>query len=146
MIYLTNYTLFIGTVSILSSLFCNRPSEDDVRIFIKTLGLLIVLLSSFNRLAAFGMVMSLMAITYPRNKEENSKETVKLDLLLPRLHSNFLGQPFYWGNYWTRTEGIEKVNILHTQTFEKKYFQALFTAWCQCMGTSHKVEGSATFC
>ena len=59
---------------LLSSLFCNRPSQDEVRIFIKTIGLLLVLLSSYNRLAALGLVLSLIAISYPRNGGHNSNK------------------------------------------------------------------------
>lgn len=44
--------------------------------FIKTLGLLLVLLSSYNRLAALGLVLALMAISCPRGEEQNSKEKV----------------------------------------------------------------------
>ena len=57
---------------LLSSLVCKRPSQDEVRIFIKTIGLLLVLLSSYNRLAALGLVLSLIAISYHRNGGHSS--------------------------------------------------------------------------
>ena len=59
---------------LLSSLFCKRPSQDEVRIFINSIGLLPILLSSYNRLAALGLVLSLIAISYPRNRRHNSKK------------------------------------------------------------------------
>ena len=61
-----------------SSLFCDRPSQNEVRIFVKTLGLLLILFSSYNKLAAFGVVMFLIAtsISYPRDQGQRRKEKV----------------------------------------------------------------------
>ena len=63
-----------------SSLFCNRPSENEVRMLIKTLGLLLILLSSYNKLAALGAVMFLIAISisYPRDGRHKMKEKVSV--------------------------------------------------------------------
>ena len=65
---------------LLSSLFCNRPSQNEVRIFIKTFGLLLILLSSYNKLAALGAVMFLTAISssYPRDEKHKMKEKVSV--------------------------------------------------------------------
>ena len=62
--------------SLFSSFYCNFPSQDEVRMFIKTLGLLLVLLSSYNKLAALGLVLALVAVSYPRDKGQNRKKTV----------------------------------------------------------------------
>ena len=61
-----------------SSLFCNRPSQNEVRMLIKTLGLLLILLSSYNKLAAIGAVMFLIAISYPRDGRHKLKEKVSV--------------------------------------------------------------------
>ena len=63
-----------------SSLFCDRPSQNEIRIFVKTLGLLLILLSSYNKLAALGVVMFLIAtsISYPRDQGQRRKEKVSL--------------------------------------------------------------------
>ena len=63
---------------LLSSLFCKRPSQDEVRIFINSIGLLLILLSSYNRLAALGLVLSIIAISYPRDGGHNRKKKVNI--------------------------------------------------------------------
>ena len=69
---------------LLSSLFCNRPSQNEVRIFIKTFGLLLILLSSYNKLAALGAVMFLTAISisHPRDERHKMKEKVSVTHIL----------------------------------------------------------------
>ena len=63
--------------SLFSSFFCNCPSQDEVRMFIKTFGLLLVLLSSYNRLAALGLVLALVAASYPRDEGQNRTKKVE---------------------------------------------------------------------
>ena len=63
---------------LLSSLFCKRPSQDEVRIFINSIGLLLILLSSYNRLAALGLVLSIIAISYPRDGGHNRQKKVNI--------------------------------------------------------------------
>ena len=72
------------TALLFSSLFCNRPSENEVRMLIKTLGLLLILLSSYNKLAALGAVMFLTAISisYPRDERHKMKEKVSVTHIL----------------------------------------------------------------
>ena len=75
-----------------SSLFCDRPSQNEVRISVKTLGLLLILLSSYNKIAALGVVMFLIAtsISYPRDQGQRRKEKVLLAYVKLNLDWTFI--------------------------------------------------------